>query len=92
MDLRSKEVTVLLVTKTLPNLGNGLKPLGRPLPKIVKSLVTLVGLQGVESGEFFWSWRTHVALYKQIEKTRSYEPIHWVSPETLSGRSSRGRL
>ena len=70
MDLESKKVTVLLVTKTLPNLTNGLKSLS-PLRKVVESLVALVGLQGVEPGKFFRSWKTHVTLHEQIE-----EPNH----------------
>ena len=44
MDLERKKVTVLLVTKTLLNLGNSLKSLGRSLHEVVEFLVALVGL------------------------------------------------
>ena len=84
MDLGSKKVIVLLVTKTLPNLGNGLKPLGRLLHEVVESLVALVGLQGVEPSEFFRSWRTHLALHEQNVEPGHMHPsdITWkiVSP------------
>ena len=66
MDLRNKKkIVVLPVTKTLPNLGNGLKSLGHSLREVVESLVAFVGLQGVEPREIFRSWRTHLELHKQ---------------------------
>ena len=65
MDLGSKKVIVLLVIKTLHNLGNDPKTLGRSLREVVEALVALVGLQGVKPREFFRSWRTHFTLHKQ---------------------------
>ena len=53
MDLGSREVVIFQVTKTLPDLGNGLKPFGYPLQKIIKYVVVFVGLQSVELGELF---------------------------------------
>ena len=55
MDFECEEVIILLVTKTLPDLGNGLKPLGRPLRKVVGTLAAFIGLQGVELEKFFQS-------------------------------------
>ena len=47
-DLRSEEKCVLLVTKTLFNIGNGLKSLSRLFRKLVKPHITLLGFSGVE--------------------------------------------
>ena len=73
-DLRSKEDSILLVTKTLLNLGDGLDSLGHPLGKVVKPQVALVGLQGIETRKLLWSRGSHLSFCEQDE-----EPDH-VSP------------
>ena len=64
-DLESEEQVILLVTKTLLNLGNSLKSLGFPFSKIVKPHIALVGFQGVEPRELFGSMRSHLLLHEQ---------------------------
>ena len=47
-DLESEEEGIILVAKTLLNLGDGLESLSRVLGKVVEPLITLVGFQGAE--------------------------------------------
>ena len=91
MDLRSKKVVVLLVTKTLPNLGNGLKTFGRPLREVVEPRVSLIGLQSVEPREFFRSWRTHLVLHEHNVEPNHVDPFVGCHLEHHEPLSSRGR-
>ena len=63
-DLRSKKESVLLVTKTFLNLGNGLDSFGFPFGKVEKSQITLVGFQGVKPRALLVGRVSHPSLYK----------------------------
>ena len=54
-DFKNEKEGVLPVTKTLLNLGNSLESLSRPLGKVIKPLIALVGFQGVEPEELLGS-------------------------------------
>ena len=63
-NFRSKKEGILLVTKALLNLGNGLESLGRRLGKVVEPLIALVGSQGVKPRKLLGSGRAHLWLHE----------------------------
>ena len=65
-DIRSEKEGVLLVTKTLLNLGDDLESLSRALGKVIEPLITLVGFQGVEPGELLGS---RGVIFRSMNKT-----------------------
>ena len=84
-----KKKGVLLVTKILLNLGNDLKSFSRPLGKVIKPLIALVGFQGVELGELLGSRGSFLAPRTTL-RAQSCEHIHWASTRTsLARRSGR---
>ena len=82
-DLGCKKEGVLPVTKTFPNLGNGLESLSCPLGEIVEPLIALVGFQGVKLRELLRSRGSSFAP-RTAHRAQSYEPIRWASPRTPS--------